>query len=235
MASYLHSQTVASVISGHVYDADTKAALPGVRISSVSPPPKGGAPSVSVTTSNDDGSYTLRLSSGKHVLCADAGRIYLDPCQWSGGSTVVDSTTGTLDFALTRGVLFIIRVSDPNGVTDAMRSTTSVLAKTAGPPLSAVVTDKSGTPHLMPFVQSTKGNTEFALAVPPSQPFTIAVTSTLLNLADASQKALASNAFQVSTTSQAMDTTYVSPSFMHHPVGPNVPSQVYRIMVAGLR
>ena len=69
--------------------------------------------------------------------------------------------------------------------------------------------------------------------MPPGQPFTIAVTSSLLALADASGKALPQNEFQASFTSPAADPNYAPPSFMGHRTGPNVPSTVFRFSVTG--
>jgi hypothetical protein len=230
----LHSQTLASV-SGRVYDADTNAPLRGVGISSVSPPVNGGAPVVAFARSNDDGTYTLKLTPGKHVLCVDAGRVYLDPCQWSSGSTAINSAEGAhLDLPLKHGVLLIVHVSDPGGFAKGVQAADPLLAKIPEAPLvSAMVTDQSGTARLIPVIQCAHGTAELALAVPPGQPFAIALTSSLLNLADASGKPLPQNAFGASFTSPEADPSYVPVSFLWHRTGPNVPSKVFSFGVIG--
>jgi hypothetical protein len=228
-APCLHSQTFATV-TGRVYDAGTNAPLPGVPVSSVSAPARGGPPLVALTRSNDDGTYTLNVAPGERVICADAGRLYLDPCR----SSINGAQGAYLDLPLQRGVLLIVRIADSGGATQAVRSASPLLARLPAPLVTAIVTNQAGVDQLMPpLVQSTTGNSELALAVPPGQPYTITVRSSLLNLADASGKPLPRNMFQVSFTSPAADPRYVPPSFMGHRVGPDAPSRVFDFTVTG--
>lgn len=110
---HLSSQT-GVVISGRIYDADTNKPLARVGISTLYGPTGAQGTEPVMARSNEDGAYTLAVAPGRHVLCADAGRAYLDPCQWARGTVTVDTAqSSTLDLPLRRGVLLIVRLHDP--------------------------------------------------------------------------------------------------------------------------
>jgi hypothetical protein len=189
---------------------------------------------VAFATAGDDGTYQLNATPGVHAVCVDAGKIYLDPCHWSSGSSAVITSFGShLDLPLAKGVLVLARISDPNGIVQAVRSASPLLGKTAGPLVWATVTDQSGVTRTMWPVQLGNRVSEFALAVPPNQPFTINVGSAQLGLADASGVPLPQNIFNAYFTSPAADASYVAPSFMGHRIGPGVPSTRFDFVVTG--
>jgi len=231
-APYLLSQNGVS-IGGRVYDADSNAPLSGVRISSVWIPVGSAAPVAVLARSQDDGSFALTVAPGSRVVCVDAGKAYLDPCQWSPGTTTIDTARSSrLDLPLRRGVLLIVRLHDPTGAGQAALNATPALAKVPAPLVAVTAVDASGASRPIPFVASSGANSEFSLLVPPSTTFRLGVASSTLQLADVSGNPLAQNAF---STSLVVPTASEGPppSPLGRPLGSHIPSRIFNFVVTG--
>jgi hypothetical protein len=223
------------VISGRVYDADTNKPLTGVRVSTLYGPFGAEKPEPVMAKSSEDGTFTLAVAPGRHVVCADAGRAYLDPCQWARGTVTIDITrSAVLDLPLRRGVLLIIRLHDPSAAAQAARNANPALAKVPAPPLSAILTEDSGAARPIPFVSTAGTSSEFSVLVPEETRFQLSIASSLLALADTSGNPLAQNAFRTSLTSPALSANSVERSPLGRPIGPNIPSRVFNVVATGL-
>lgn len=219
------------VIGGRVYDADTNVPLPGVRISTVSPPAGSAPPVVALARSQDDGNFALSVPPGPHVICVDAGKAYLDPCNWAPGTTVIDTArSSTLNLPLRKGVLLVVNVHDPNGSAQAARQANPALAAVPAPPVAVTVHDASGAVRPIPFVESSAASYRFALVVPPATDFNLKVTSELLRLADSAGSPIAQNVFQAAVTSPAAsDLSSVPVLPMGRFSGPQIPSKTFEL------
>jgi len=221
--------------SGLVYDAATKAPTPAARVTAISVPATGGAPNAVHATSLADGTAALGIAPGRHVVCVDAGRAYLDPCRRPAGNALIDTAQSlSVDLPLTKGVLVIVRISDPTGAAEAVRQSTQALAHVPAPPVWVTVRPTSGLAMPAPFVAANGANSEFSILVPPNTPLELEVGSSVLGLADAAGKALPSNGFAASLTSPDL-AAEVGPSWMFGTVsGAKTPTVVYSFVVTGL-
>jgi hypothetical protein len=139
-----------------------------------------------------------------------------------------------VDLPLTKGVLIIVRISDPTGAAQAVRKATTALAQVPAPPVSVTIQQTSGFARPVPLVATDGANSEFSILVPPKTPFELEVGSSLLGLADASGNPLPSNAFAVTLTSPDPSAD-VGPSWMFgSPSGSKIPSVVYNFAITGL-
>jgi hypothetical protein len=149
------------------------------------------------------GTFSLSVPVGAYRLCVEEALGYLDPCQWSPGSSdfSVASAT-TVQIALRGGVRLVIRLNDPQGkVQNAMAAT----AATPAPPLSAFIADSAGVGRLLPYHPSAGPVYEFARLVAADQ-FTLRVQSSWFQLADATGVNLTGSAYQ-----SMIDTTTITP------------------------
>lgn len=221
-------------ISGRVYEADTNKPLSGIRISTLATSATASARVPVVTRSGDDGSFTLTVPTGKYLICVDAGKAYLDPCRWSPGSTLVDTTqSASLDLALKKGVLLVVRVSDPAGAAQAIRDANPGLAKASAPQVSVSIKQGSAEAMPLPFVASSGIHSEFSLLVPSKTEFTLSVGSTVLALGDVSGSALPANALTASLTSPDGATSVVQSRAPGIPPEPEIPSRVFNVTIIG--
>jgi hypothetical protein len=236
----LYPQNLVTV-TGLVYDAATKAPIPGARITSTSVPAAGAAPSVFRTRSLADGTVALTVVPGKHAVCVDAGKPYLDPCRWpansgTAASALVDTaqSQSSVALALTKGVLVNVNIVDPTGAVGAARKASPALTKVPAPPVSVMLRPTTGVPVPVPFVFSGSAVSQFSIVVPPNTPLALTVTSTVLALADASGNPLPSN---------ILTTTFVSPDAAAGPgptwmfglvSGSRIPSTVIGLTIKGL-
>jgi hypothetical protein len=182
-----------------------------------------------------DGTFAMKVGPGKSVLCVDAGKAYLDPCQWSPGTTAIDTSRSTrLDLPLRKGVLVVVRLHDPTGAAQAVRTATSALDSVPAPPVSVMIEDASGAMRPVPFVGSTATSADFSVLVPSYTGFNLVVGSSQLALADTSSSPLAQNVFRTSLTSPTASTSAPILSPLGRPWGQNIPSQVFNILITGL-
>jgi hypothetical protein len=222
-------------VEGRVYDAESKAAMPGVRLAAVWVDGNTKSPASAVTRSQDDGRYAIDVMSGARAICVDAGKAFLDPCKWFPGTTVVDtSRTLNFDVALHRGVMLRVRVYDPDGYADAARTANPVLAKIPVP-VFVLTSDDVGAVRPLPFISSSGNVSEFALLVPPKRTFAVTAGSSRLRLADDSGKALANNELRTTITMpEASESAGAPPPFGAARAKLKIPSQVLDLRITGL-
>lgn len=184
-------------INGRVYDVETNAPLGGVQVSTQLNPVGSRFPVGVLTRSQADGTFTLQVAPGKHVLCADAGKAYLDICQWSPGATTTDTAVSNrLDLPLRKGVLLVVQVHDPGGAADHVRNSVAALARFPGPQVALTITDSQGKARPLPFIHSSGPTSEFSATVPPDTTFALEGQSSLLVLADEGGNRLPQNLFR---------------------------------------
>jgi hypothetical protein len=177
----------------------------------------------------------MAIVPGKHVVCVDAGRAYLDPCRWPASNALINTAQSlSVDLPLTKGVLVIVRISDPTGAVPAIRTLATNLAKVPAPPVSVTIQPTSGVAMPVPFVATAGANSEFSILVPPKTRLELEVGSSLLRLADPTGKLLPSNAFAASLTSPDLSADVGLSWMFGTPSGSKIPSVVYNFVVTGL-
>lgn len=233
-APLLRSQSSVT-ITGLVRDAATNTPIAGARVTSTSSAAPGAAPSVFRTKSLGDGTLALAVVGGKHAICVDAGRPYLDPCRWPENNIFVNTAQSlSLDIPLTKGVLLTVIISDPAGAAQAARQASPSLAKVPAPPVSVMLQPATGSPIPVPFAASSSSGSEFSLLVPPSAPFTLKVSSAMLALTDASGKALPSNTLTTELISPSASAIPQPMWMFRSPVRSQIPSTVISLSIRGL-
>lgn len=88
-------------------------------------------PVVYKSTVDSAGNYTLPVPAGQYQLCVYGAEPYLDPCQWGSPliATATSSVGAPLSLQLQKGVQFIVRVFDPNGLLSRTESVQGGAAK----------------------------------------------------------------------------------------------------------
>ncbi len=235
MMPLARSQTSFS-ITGRTYDVDTNAPLSGIEIAVVQVPVPGTSPSPSaLISSRIDGTFAAVVAPGKYVLCIDGSRQYLNPCQWFPGTTTLDTSKSlTVNLALKRGVLLVVRLHDPGGFGATARAAKPGLAKIVGPPFSVIIIPDSGAAQLLPFSKSVGDISEFSLLVPPGTGYTVQATSPVLLLGDASGNPLTQNAYQAVLTTPNLSSNQPVPGPVWRFSPPPIPSKVIDFVAKGL-
>ena len=132
------------------------------------------------------GHFEIPVPAGQYELCVHGPKIYLDPCQWGGSSSI--SVTGTsnavLSLPLQTGGQFVVRVHDAQGV---LQKAEAVL----GSGVFASITGASINGRLpLPFIQNAAGIRDYGMTVPVNVMFNATVTSAVASFVDATGAAL---------------------------------------------
>lgn len=166
-------------ISGHISDQASAAPIAGLAITMIQPP-SGSSPPPRLfrTTSRSDGSYSASVPPGSYRICVEEMQGYLDPCQWSlGSSDFVVSAATVKDVALLKGRQLIVRILDS---ADYLRVAPS--AAVVAPAVSISIVDSSGKTRLIPFRKTVGAVHEFSLLAPLAS-YTLRVSSAAAALA----------------------------------------------------
>jgi hypothetical protein len=188
-------------VSGVVSSVADGSAIAGLNVTAVQMNAAAGAtPIVLHGLTGVGGTFNLSAPAGAYRLCVEEALGYLDPCQWSPGSSDFSvASAAKVQIALRAGVRLIIRLNDPQGkVQNAMAAAASATA----PPLSAFITDSAGIGRLIPYHPSVGPVYEFARLVPADQ-FTLNVQSSLFQLADPTGVNLPGSAYQATIDTSA--------------------------------
>jgi hypothetical protein len=231
----LLSQTTV-VVTGRVYDADTSAPLPGVEVTAGKLPDATNKGPITLfrATSDKNGAFSLQLPPGRFGLCTENRGLYLDPCQWFPGQTLIDtSRSSSVGLPLRKGVLLEVRLLDPDGYVTAARAASPTLASVQNAPISASFTDAAGTVRSLLARGSGAPAFEFSTLVPSNQNFRLQVSSPALRLADQGGNLLVQNLYEESFTSPD-GAVAAPPAFSWHWRGPQVPAKILSFIAKGL-
>jgi hypothetical protein len=235
-ASPVRSQTTFSV-QGRTYDSDTGASIRGVTIIAVRGPQPGSRnPMLFQAKSQVDGSFTLQAPGGRYALCVEAGNLYLDPCAWFPSTTTINvPQAAAVNLPLKRGVLTVVRVSDPNGIVAAVRGAQPVAATMFGAPIAITVSNRNGSLWSLLADNSTGPVWSFSLLVPSSTTLTLTVVSPLLQLADEEGMSLSQAGFQTEFTSPDVSAAPATqPSFFYHLAPRVIPAKEFTFRALSL-
>jgi hypothetical protein len=202
MKAILHASTIfaavwvvcpaaAQNLSGTVAAADTGAPLTGVTVTAILRPASfSQVPAVYRSAADSSGNYAITAPPGQYLLCArpQLQSLYLDPCQWGRPvSATVGTTAVPVPFSLQKGVLFIVRVHDPNQLLPQAETV-------PGAAVSALVTGASANQFLLPVVYEDGLVRDYGTVVPADVPMNLTISSATVVLADATGTALAPTA-----------------------------------------
>ena len=231
----LLSQTTV-VVTGGVYDADTSAPLPGVEVTAGRLPDTTNKGPITLfrATSDKNGAFSLQLPPGRFGVCTEDRGLYLDPCQWFPGQTMIDTSRSlSVALPLKKGVLLVVRLLDPDGYVSAARAANPTLALVQSAPISAIFTDAAGTVRSLLGRGTGASISEFSTLVPPNANFRLQVSSPALLLADQGGNLLKQNVDEESFTSPD-GAVATPPAFSWHWRGPQVPAKIFSFIAKGL-
>ena len=228
-----------SMVQGTLQDASDGSPVTGMPIVAIGVPSAvSEAPMVFRTSSDGSGLFSLAVPVGRYWLCVEESRLYVDPCQWSPGSSeVVAPAPSPVVVKLAQGVRIVVQLADPDAKLAALSSSVPNLAGIPAPPLTATVTDAAGNRRLIPFGGARDSIYEFATLIPATGRFTLEVTSGYLSLTDETGAPLAGNAY-----SSALDTSAIVNAWASTPpwtplwLSPSrgLPSKTFGLTVYGL-